>query len=702
MKEADAATYTLALSGGGFRATFFHLGVLAYLHHSGKLREGEIKNIVGVSGGAIIAMHAVLNWDRYASGDDALFIEAAQELVAHSRQHPRRYCTTRWLWTHGFLFGFFLTRSFSLSNLHRHLLAGLFRKPEQQAEEAVLHDTKHHHRAPKLHVVAVDHAVGRLCSFSDDVFLRFSANREDIDLEVKHSGALPAAIAVAASACFPPYFSPIKLTNNDLVPVDGDTNRLNGTLWLADGGVLDNLGLNSACTAVPDNSILVSCDATPRFDSESTKSYRWFHKNAGRSTELMMDAGAEDARQRPGRDSRPNIPIKLRNPLCDGNLLLPVEAQQHVLSFRTDLDRMTDTELHCLICHGYQTACRAFGDELFINKSKELICKIVGAEPKPQRRATDKRNLWCEAVNIVGIVLFWAGLGFLPIYMAKRQATEAKQEAAIATSQSNAANRQVVQAEEEKAVSKSDAERLKSVLLGKSEFERGQERRDIEQREADELAKARSEPLPVNEQQRLAALMKRIAPQDAEKAADLTSYVRVNHEAEQAPGFKYKLAQPTGSSTFIRSATIRVWLSADELGTADRIEIRKINVRYKWTPKTEERTEEISKPAKGATRIHGFDLMFGAIIPEVAGYFTRDLKGEEISRNNKIPATCPPEGVPLIPRLWTITVKPGKPELVQFDVLLRAPGECTLECDFTIVVNDVAQTKTIGPYTLIH
>lgn len=42
----------LALSGGGFRASFFHLGVLARLAEEGLLRQVEV--ISTVSGGSII------------------------------------------------------------------------------------------------------------------------------------------------------------------------------------------------------------------------------------------------------------------------------------------------------------------------------------------------------------------------------------------------------------------------------------------------------------------------------------------------------------------------------------------------------------------------------------------------------------------------------------------------------------------------
>ena len=64
----------LALSGGGFRATLYHLGVIRYLRDSGAIL--HVKDIAAVSGGSILAAHLVLNWDRY-TGDDAAFAEAA-------------------------------------------------------------------------------------------------------------------------------------------------------------------------------------------------------------------------------------------------------------------------------------------------------------------------------------------------------------------------------------------------------------------------------------------------------------------------------------------------------------------------------------------------------------------------------------------------------------------------------------------------
>jgi predicted acylesterase/phospholipase RssA len=49
----------LALSGGGFRASLYHLGLVRFLRDAGLL--SQVSHITAVSGGSIIAAHLVLN-----------------------------------------------------------------------------------------------------------------------------------------------------------------------------------------------------------------------------------------------------------------------------------------------------------------------------------------------------------------------------------------------------------------------------------------------------------------------------------------------------------------------------------------------------------------------------------------------------------------------------------------------------------------
>src|SRR5271170_1476337 len=68
---------TLCLSGGGFRATIFHLGVLDYLAQSEQL--ARVTSVYGVSGGALTAAHMAHRAEQYL--DINKFPEAALELL---------------------------------------------------------------------------------------------------------------------------------------------------------------------------------------------------------------------------------------------------------------------------------------------------------------------------------------------------------------------------------------------------------------------------------------------------------------------------------------------------------------------------------------------------------------------------------------------------------------------------------------------
>src|SRR5215510_13580131 len=64
---------SIALSGGGFRAALFHLGVLRRAAELGWLP--KVEAISGVSGGSIVAAFAALRWSEMISegGDPAAF-----------------------------------------------------------------------------------------------------------------------------------------------------------------------------------------------------------------------------------------------------------------------------------------------------------------------------------------------------------------------------------------------------------------------------------------------------------------------------------------------------------------------------------------------------------------------------------------------------------------------------------------------------
>ena len=82
----------LALSGGGFRATLFHLGTVRFLRDAGILQ--NVSHITSVSGGSVLGAHMVLHWDRYC-GSDEEFEAAAGEVVRFIQMDVRNRIVRR-------------------------------------------------------------------------------------------------------------------------------------------------------------------------------------------------------------------------------------------------------------------------------------------------------------------------------------------------------------------------------------------------------------------------------------------------------------------------------------------------------------------------------------------------------------------------------------------------------------------------------
>src|SRR5437588_5127312 len=148
----------LALSGGGFRATLYHLGLVRFLRDAGLL--SQVTHITSVSGGSIFAAHLVLNWDRY-NGSPGEFDAAGSELLSFVRLDVRNRIVRRFplnfprRWPRRLrgLSNRKLTRTGLLEYHYENYLYGdvsLFDLPEK----------------PALHILATNLSEGCLCSFS--------------------------------------------------------------------------------------------------------------------------------------------------------------------------------------------------------------------------------------------------------------------------------------------------------------------------------------------------------------------------------------------------------------------------------------------------------------------------------------------------------------------------------------------------------
>lgn len=368
----------LALSGGGFRASLYHLGLVRFLRDAGIL--SRVSQITSVSGGSIFAAHLVLNWGRY-NGSPEDFEAAASEFIAFvhvdvRNRILRRFPFTlplRWLRRPLGLPTRKLSRTGLLEYHYEKFLYGdksLFELPEQ----------------PRLHILATNLSEGCLCAFSRDGLLMMRRRAEGVYRpDCIHIGLATVAMAVTASSAFPGFFPPLELRGVDVGAVQGEFGRQAYT----DGGVFDNLGVRMFRFLEDDSgpkTTLVS-DVGKRIEVQGQRRAGGLIRTALRATDILMDRvwqlESETFRGTPGFVFAPITDIVW--PDDDPTALHPV-IQRQLGNVRTDLDDFSDLEISGLVQHGYcvaRKACRSrpdlFGEELPKDYPWDPLPKTDGA-----------------------------------------------------------------------------------------------------------------------------------------------------------------------------------------------------------------------------------------------------------------------------------------------------------------------------------
>jgi predicted acylesterase/phospholipase RssA len=225
--------YGLALSGGGFRASLYHLGVIRYLRDAGLIQ--NVNQITSVSGGSVVAAHMVLNWDRYC-GSDEEFDQVSGDLVRFLQMDVRNRIVRRFPLASMVNWG---RRTVRLQAWRQYTRAGLL---EQHYQKFLYGDVGLFSLpdTPRLYILSTDLSEGSLCAFHRDGLLlhRRTASGHD-EFEKQQIGLATVAMAVAASSAFPGFFPPLELCGSDVGALEGEFSRHAFT----DGGIYDNLGL---------------------------------------------------------------------------------------------------------------------------------------------------------------------------------------------------------------------------------------------------------------------------------------------------------------------------------------------------------------------------------------------------------------------------------------------------------------------------
>jgi predicted acylesterase/phospholipase RssA len=342
----------LALSGGGFRATLFHLGVVRFLRDAEALR--DVTDIASVSGGSVLAAHLALNWEQ-CNGDDQAFAQAASQIVKFVqfdvRNHVVRRLPLLYLLRALARLTPWRTRSLSANSFLEHYYR------TQLYGDRCLHELP---ESPRFHILTTNVSNGGLSVFNRSglyIQQRSAQGAGAFDFVPGQLASIPKV--VCASSAFPGFFPPVAISAADLGVHEGQF----ATEWFTDGGVYDNLGTRAFLWLNQTNrefdQILVS-DAGKPFQVLTNAELGLIGQSV-RATDILWDRVWQLERENFGH--RPEflfIPITdTVDPGEDPTALHPV-VQPEIQTIRTDLDRFSPTEINALAKHGYEVARQVY------------------------------------------------------------------------------------------------------------------------------------------------------------------------------------------------------------------------------------------------------------------------------------------------------------------------------------------------------
>jgi NTE family protein len=221
--SVPARNVGLCLSGGGYRAAVFHLGSLIRLNEAGLFP--RLRTVSSVSGGSIVAGLLGLGWRRLTFDERGVATNLASVLI-----DPLLDFTSR-----GLDVGAVLTSAF---------IPGLISRRVQQRYRALLGDATlaelpDHDDGPEFVITATNLSTGALFRFSRHGVGDFHRKRDDTSIGFFQGPTMPLVTAVAASSAFPPILSPCIVDLRDF----SDSHAAQRTVYLTDGGIYDNLGM---------------------------------------------------------------------------------------------------------------------------------------------------------------------------------------------------------------------------------------------------------------------------------------------------------------------------------------------------------------------------------------------------------------------------------------------------------------------------
>lgn len=341
----------LALSGGGYRASLFHLGAMRRLNELGLLN--QVATISSVSGGSILSGYVadkMLELDK----NTPQFDDWEKDVGAGFRRFVGKDIRT------GLFLRFAVVNAFA-PKFRANALADAF---WHRLTKRYLGALPTSGEGTEFLFLATDIERAISWRFGPRVMNSYKMSEEPSSEEIS------IARAVAASACFPPIFGPIRLET-----------KQGFVAWLSDGGVYDNSGMEPIWKGKKHQTILVSDGGTllaqivpktyggrlMRYNSIAMDQVRALRQNRliaklqrekrnpkGKRGTLWRNASKRSSfRKDADQDAKQQIEDLISAGWygyddSDGGTIDTYLAQ-----IRTDLDRFTTAEAKILENHGY-------------------------------------------------------------------------------------------------------------------------------------------------------------------------------------------------------------------------------------------------------------------------------------------------------------------------------------------------------------
>ena len=353
----------LCLSGGGFRASFFHLGTIRYLEEAGIMEKVEV--ISTVSGGSIIGAYYLVemerklraqpNLDRLAACDQII-----QEFSLTVHKNLRMRALVFYPFFHPLLTILKILRLRHFGDTMAKEFEKRFFSPRLRLGDLPV-QSRSGLRGPRILINTTSMVSGLRVVFSRESDTGLVAQIEKSD-----PNEIPLARVVGASASVPGLFKPLHIANE----------------VLADGGVVDNQGLESlfdyfevseermnllprafrqlpAVKALNRPISLIVSDAAGQFSIQAVKKATR-SGSAARSMAILQASNRRKIlkllleKSRQGIDfAFTHLSLNLKSEAGSPEERLPSELIVPTSQIRTDLDEFSLIEREVLIYHGY-------------------------------------------------------------------------------------------------------------------------------------------------------------------------------------------------------------------------------------------------------------------------------------------------------------------------------------------------------------